>query len=146
MTKETVLVIGASGQIGTELVMNLRAIYSDANVVASDIKSASQEVMETGPFEQLDIMDESRLHEIVNKHKITQIYLLAALLSATAEKHRARLGLKHALVISCARLGETRQNKKDFLAELHCCFRTYNTQHKDTSTYYYGAKYCLWYI
>ena len=87
MTKETVLVIGASGQIGTELVMNLRAIYSDAHVVASDIKSASQEVMETGPFEQLDIMDESRLHEVVNKHKITQIYLLAALLSATAEKN-----------------------------------------------------------
>ena len=87
MTKDTALVIGASGQIGTELVMNLRAIYSDAHVVASDIKSASQEVMETGPFEQLDIMDKSRLHEIVSKHKITQIYLLAALLSATAEKN-----------------------------------------------------------
>lgn len=87
MIKDTVLVIGASGQIGTELVMNLRSIYGDAHVVASDIKSAAQEVMETGPFEQLDIMDEARLHEIVDKHKVTQIYLLAALLSATAEKN-----------------------------------------------------------
>lgn len=87
MIKDTVLVIGASGQIGTELVMNLRSIYGSAHVVASDIKSAAQEVMETGPFEQLDIMDEARLHEIVDKHKVTQIYLLAALLSATAEKN-----------------------------------------------------------
>lgn len=87
MIKEAVLVIGASGQIGTELVMNLRSIYGSAHVVASDIKSAAQEVMETGPFEKLDIMDEARLHEIVDKHKVTQIYLLAALLSATAEKN-----------------------------------------------------------
>jgi len=87
MIKDTVLVIGASGQIGTELVMNLRSIYGEAHVVASDIKSAAQEVMETGPFEQLDIMDEGRLHEIVDQHKVTQIYLLAALLSATAEKN-----------------------------------------------------------
>ena len=87
MNKDTILIIGASGQIGTDLTMNLRAIYGNAHVVASDIKSAAPEVMETGPFEQLDIMNEARLHEIVNKHKVTQIYLLAALLSATAEKN-----------------------------------------------------------
>ena len=87
MNKDTILIIGASGQIGTDLTMNLRAIYGNAHVVASDIKSAAPEVMETGPFEQLDIMNEARLHEIVNKYKVTQIYLLAALLSATAEKN-----------------------------------------------------------
>lgn len=87
MNKDTILIIGASGQIGTDLTMNLRAIYGDAHVVASDIKSAAPEVMETGPFEQLDIMDRARLHEIVDKYKVTQIYLLAALLSATAEKN-----------------------------------------------------------
>lgn len=87
MNKDTILIIGASGQIGTDLTMNLRTIYGNAHVVASDIKSAAPEVMETGPFEQLDIMNEARLHEIVNKHKVTQIYLLAALLSATAEKN-----------------------------------------------------------
>ena len=85
--KDTILLIGASGQIGTDLTMSLRTIYGASHVVASDIKSASTEVMESGPFEQLDIMDPVRLNEIVFKYKVTQIYLLAALLSATAEKN-----------------------------------------------------------
>jgi len=87
MTKDTILVIGASGQIGTELVIQLRSIYGNSSVVASDLKSATKEIMEGGPFENLDIMDESRLHEVIKKHKVTQIYLLAALLSASAEKN-----------------------------------------------------------
>ena len=87
MTKDTILVVGASGQIGTELVIQLRSIYGNSSVVASDLKSATKEIMEGGPFENLDIMDESRLHEVIKKHKVTQIYLLAALLSATAEKN-----------------------------------------------------------
>ena len=87
MTKDTILVVGASGQIGTELVIQLRSIYGNSSVVASDLKSATKEIMEGGPFENLDIMDESRLNEVIKKHKVTQIYLLAALLSATAEKN-----------------------------------------------------------
>jgi len=85
--KDTILLIGASGQIGTDLTMSLRTIYGASHVVASDIKPASREVMESGPFEQLDIMDPVRLNEIVLKYKVTQVYLLAALLSATAEKN-----------------------------------------------------------
>jgi nucleoside-diphosphate-sugar epimerase len=85
--KDTILLIGASGQIGTDLTMSLRTIYGASHVVASDIKSASIEVMESGPFEQLDIMDPVRLNEIVLKYNVTQVYLLAALLSATAEKN-----------------------------------------------------------
>jgi nucleoside-diphosphate-sugar epimerase len=87
INKDTILLIGASGQIGTDLTMSLRTIYGASHVVASDIKSASREVMESGPFEQLDIMDPVRLNEIVLKYKVTQVYLLAALLSATAEKN-----------------------------------------------------------
>jgi len=87
INKDTILLIGASGQIGTDLTMSLRAIYGASHVVASDIKSASREVMESGLFEQLDIMDPVRLNEIVLKYKVTQVYLLAALLSATAEKN-----------------------------------------------------------
>jgi nucleoside-diphosphate-sugar epimerase len=83
---ETILVIGSSGQIGTELVMNLRAKFGASNVIASDLKSAALEVMESGPFETLDVLDRQRLHEIVSKYKVSQIYLLAALLSATAEQ------------------------------------------------------------
>ena len=85
--KDTILVIGSSGQIGTELVMKLREMYGNNHVVASDIRPSSEEVMQSGPFEELDIMNEAGLHEIVKKHNVTQVYLLAALLSATAEKN-----------------------------------------------------------
>ncbi len=84
--KTGVLVIGASGQIGTELVMGLRAIYGNDNVIASDLKTASTEVLESGPFEQLDVMDRERLNQIVGQYNVGQVYLLAALLSATAEQ------------------------------------------------------------
>lgn len=87
LMKDTILVIGASGQIGTELVMKLRALYGGSQIIASDIRPSSKEVMQTGPYETLDIMDQKSLHRIVKKHKVTQVYLLAALLSATAEKN-----------------------------------------------------------
>jgi len=86
-TKETILVIGSAGQIGSDLVLELRKIYGDNHVVASDIRDASYEVMEGGPFIQLDVMDELKLNEIVREFKVTQIYLLAAILSATAERN-----------------------------------------------------------
>ena len=84
---ERILIIGSSGQIGTELVIELRSMYGNNNVIASDIRPSSIEVMESGPFENLDIMDENLLRNIVKKYKITQVYLLAALLSANAEKN-----------------------------------------------------------
>lgn len=87
LMKERVLIIGSSGQIGTELVIELRGMYGNNNVIASDIRPSSSEVMESGPFEKLDIMDEKLLRNIVKKYKITQVYLLAALLSANAEKN-----------------------------------------------------------
>lgn len=82
---ETILVIGSSGQIGTELVEELRKMYGNDKVVASDIKSPQQE--QSGPFEIVDILDKEQLLTIVKKHQVTQVYLLAALLSATAEKN-----------------------------------------------------------
>lgn len=87
--QERVLIIGSSGQIGTELVMALRKIYGNENVIASDIRSSSDEVMRSGPFEQLDIMNDPLLREIVKQHAVTQVYLLVALLSASAEKNIA---------------------------------------------------------
>ena len=84
---ERILIIGSSGQIGTELVIELRRMYGNENVIASDIKFSSYQIMQTGPFETLDIMDEKVLRTIVKKYKITQVYLLAALLSATAEQN-----------------------------------------------------------
>ena len=86
MAKDTILVIGASGQIGSELVMQLRSIYGSSYVIASDIKLAPEDVVESGPFEFLDIMDEFRLKEVLKKYSITHVYLMVALLSATSEK------------------------------------------------------------
>ncbi|HET6990403.1 MAG TPA: NAD-dependent epimerase/dehydratase family protein, partial [Bacteroidia bacterium] len=82
-----ILVIGSSGQIGTELVMELRARFGNDNVIASDLKSSAQEVMESGPFETLDVLDKQKLFSIIRKHNVKQVYLLAALLSATAEQN-----------------------------------------------------------
>ncbi len=83
-TSDKILVIGSSGQIGTELVQNLREIYGIDNVVASDVKITDQ--AKEGPFEVIDVMNAQGILEIVKRHKINQVYLLAALLSATAEK------------------------------------------------------------
>lgn len=84
---EKILIIGSSGQIGTELVIELRMIHGNENVIATDLKTSSEEVMNSGPFEYLDVMDEALLRDIVNRYNISQVYLLAALLSATAEKN-----------------------------------------------------------
>lgn len=83
-TRDKILVIGSSGQIGTELVQALRDIYDIDSVIASDLKVSEQ--AKEGPFEVIDIMNAQQLSEIIKRHKITQVYLLAALLSATAEK------------------------------------------------------------
>ena len=82
---ETVLVIGSNGQIGTELVEELRKRLGNDHVIASDIKPPEEQ--QNGPFEVLDVLDSQKLNDIVSRHKVTQVYLLAALLSATAEKH-----------------------------------------------------------
>jgi nucleoside-diphosphate-sugar epimerase len=83
---DTILVIGSAGQIGTELVLELRKQLGNDKVIASDIRNANDEVMNRGPFEQLDILNKDQLLTIVQKHNVSQIYLLAALLSATAEQ------------------------------------------------------------
>ncbi len=83
---ENILVIGAAGQIGSELVIELRKRYGAEQVFATDIKQAPTDVVDGGPFEILDVMDSNRLIHFVIRHKITQIYHLAAVLSGNAEK------------------------------------------------------------
>ena len=83
---EKILVIGAAGQIGSELTLALRNVYGDSNVYATDIKDAPKDVKKSGPFQILDVMDEKRLIHFVIRYKITQIYLLAAVLSGNAER------------------------------------------------------------
>jgi nucleoside-diphosphate-sugar epimerase len=87
INKEKILVIGASGQIGVELTMALRNIYGNANVVASDLREENDLLKGTGPYVSLDVMNKEMLHVQVIRQNITQIYLLAAILSATGEKN-----------------------------------------------------------
>jgi nucleoside-diphosphate-sugar epimerase len=87
MPKEKILVIGASGQIGVELTLALRKIYGNANVIASDLREENELLKGTGPYVSLDVMNNEMLHVQVIRQGITQIYLLAAILSATGEKN-----------------------------------------------------------
>ena len=87
MSKERILVIGASGQIGVELTQELRKIYGGSNVIASDLREENPLLKGTGPYVSLDVMNKEMLHVQVIRQNITQIYLLAAILSATGEKN-----------------------------------------------------------
>lgn len=90
MKKEKILIIGAGGQIGVELALALRNVYGTDNVVASDIKEAHPMLKDSGPYAILNAMDAPATLELIKKEGITQVYLLAALLSATGEKDPKR--------------------------------------------------------
>ncbi|MEY3151628.1 MAG: NAD-dependent epimerase/dehydratase family protein [Bacteroidota bacterium] len=87
MKKEKILVIGACGQIGVELTLALRKIYGGSNVVASDLREENDLLKGTGPYVSIDVMNKEMLHVQVIRQNITQVYLLAAILSATGEKN-----------------------------------------------------------
>jgi nucleoside-diphosphate-sugar epimerase len=84
MKQDKILIIGAGGQIGSVLTEALRASFGNDHVIASDLRPLNNQ---TGPFEQLDALNSRALAGIVNKHRITQIYHLAAILSASGEKN-----------------------------------------------------------
>ena len=88
--KKRILIIGASGQIGTELTASLREQFGSHKVIATDIREGDSALLEGGPFEILDAMDYKALEDIIIRHEITDVYLLAAMLSATAEKFPMR--------------------------------------------------------
>lgn len=88
--KKHILIIGACGQIGTELTMALREKHGNDNVVASDIREGSDSLMANGPFEILDATDYDALEEVIAYYDISEVYLMAAMLSATAEKFPMR--------------------------------------------------------
>jgi len=88
--RKRILIIGASGQIGTELTAYLRNKYGSHKVIASDIQEGSEELMQSGPFEIVDATDYDAVQEIIIRYEITEVYLMAAMLSATAEKFPMR--------------------------------------------------------
>lgn len=84
-----ILIIGACGQIGTELTAKLRETYGVENVVASDIRKLENDVVNNGIFEVINALDFNQIQNLVEQYEITDVYLMAALLSATAEKNPA---------------------------------------------------------
>lgn len=82
-----ILIIGACGQIGTELTHRLRTIYGNENVIASDIRKLNNEVVNDGIFEVLNALDFNQIEHIIEQYHVEEVYLMAALLSATAEKN-----------------------------------------------------------
>ncbi|BFP40756.1 NAD-dependent epimerase/dehydratase family protein [Flavobacteriaceae bacterium GF1] len=87
---KSILILGACGQIGTELTMVLRQKYGNDVVVASDIREGSGPLMESGPFELLDATNYEAIEDVVMHYEIQEVYLMAAMLSATAEKFPMR--------------------------------------------------------
>ena len=85
----TILIIGACGQIGTELTKKLRSIYGTDKVIASDVRKGDAEFVASGPFEVVNALDFNQVEETIEKYNVTDVYLMAALLSATAEKNPA---------------------------------------------------------
>ncbi len=84
-----ILIIGACGQIGTELTIKLRSIYGNDNVIASDIRKLNNDIVNNGIFEVINALDYNQIEHLIEQYQITDVYLMAALLSATAEKNPA---------------------------------------------------------
>lgn len=85
-SKEKIVVLGSAGQIGTDLVETLRQQHGSESVIATDIKDQPQEFKNKGPFVMMDVLDANSVYELIKKNNVKQVYLLAALLSATAEQ------------------------------------------------------------
>jgi len=86
MALEKILITGANGQIGTVLAKALSERYGSESLVTTDLRPPMQALF---PFESLDILDAPRLHRLIEDHRITTIYHLAAILSATGEQRPA---------------------------------------------------------
>lgn len=84
--KPRILIIGACGQIGSELTLTLREKHGSDHVIASDIREGSKALMQSGPFEILDATDYNAIEDLVLHYDVNEIYLMAAMLSGTAEK------------------------------------------------------------
>lgn len=84
-----ILIIGACGQIGTELTQKLRSIYGNDNVIASDIRKLNNDSVNNGIFEVVNALDYNQIEHLIEQYQVTDVYLMAALLSATAEKNPA---------------------------------------------------------
>lgn len=112
---KTILIVGACGQIGTELTLTLRAMHGSEKVIASDIREGGAELMKSGPFEILDATDPNALEATIIHYEVEEVYLMAAMLSATAEKFPDRAWhLNMTSLFNVLKLGKERKINKIF--------------------------------
>ena len=128
-----ILIIGACGQIGTELTQKLRSVYGTENVIASDIRKIDSPVVTEGIFEVVNALDFNQIEDVIEKHNIDEVYLMAALLSATAEKNPAFAwdlnmnSLFH--VLNLAKAGKIKKIFWPLLKRVGFCPKTLNCCH-----------------
>ncbi len=112
---KSILILGACGQIGTELTLELRKKYGDHDVVASDIREGGSDLMASGPFELLDATNYAAIEDVVMHYEIEEVYLMAAMLSATAEKFPTRAwNLNMSSLFNVLNLGKEKKIDKIF--------------------------------
>ncbi len=129
---KSILILGACGQIGTELTMALREKHGNENVIASDIRESSDPLMESGPFELLDATDYEAMENVVMYYEIEEVYLMAAMLSATAEKFPMRAwNLNMNSLFNVLNLGKEKKISKIFWPSSIAVFGP-NTPKKET--------------
>jgi nucleoside-diphosphate-sugar epimerase len=132
---DTVLVLGSAGQIGTDLVTTLRNQLGGSNVIASDVKDQQGYLSEFGPFYVLDVLDAKSIAEIIRIHNVKEIYLLAALLSATAEqKMKSAWRLNMEGLINILDIAAEKKNMKIFWPSSIAVFGN-TTPKRDTPQY-----------
>ncbi len=130
--QKSILILGACGQIGTELTYALRDKYGNENVIASDIREGKENLMDSGPFEILDATDYDALEEVVAYYEIDEVYLMAAMLSATAEKFPMRAwNLNMNSLFNVLNLGKEKKIEKIFWPSSIAVFGL-NTPKSDT--------------
>lgn len=112
---KSILILGACGQIGTELTLELRKRYGSEAVIATDIRHGDTQLMESGPFELLDATNYGAIEDVVMHHEVEEVYLMAAMLSATAEKFPMRAwNLNMGSLFNVLNLGKERKIDKIF--------------------------------
>lgn len=130
--QKNILILGACGQIGTELTLALRETYGSEQVIASDIREGSDNLMGSGPFEILDATDYDALEEVIAYYEIDTVYLMAAMLSATAEKFPERAwNLNMTSLFNVLNLGKEKKIQKIFWPSSIAVFGA-NTPKMDT--------------
>ena len=127
-----ILIIGACGQIGTELTLALREKFGSDKVIASDIREGNEDLMQSGPFEILDATNYDALEEVIAYYDISEVYLMAAMLSATAEKFPMRAwNLNMNSLFNVLNLGKEKKIDKIFWPSSIAVFGP-NTPKEDT--------------